>query len=87
MTNQLSVTESVDRDLSAIDLVLAYHERTKHHLHRYAAALGYMDWATQPNPFRRYEGASLIELPRQSHANALNAQHSECWPGRAIQHW
>ena len=36
-------------------VVIAYHERTKHHFHRYAASLGYMDWATQPDPFRRYE--------------------------------
>ena len=34
-------------------VVVAYHERTKHHFHRYAAAQGYMDWATQPDPFRR----------------------------------
>ena len=26
-------------------------------------ALGYMDWANQPDPFRRYEGAPLCELP------------------------
>jgi SagB-type dehydrogenase family enzyme len=44
-------------------LVIAYHERTKHHFHRYAAALGYMDWATQPDPFRRYAGADLVRLP------------------------
>ena len=45
------------------EVVVAYHERTKHHFHRYAAALGYMDWATQPDPFRRYAGADLIRLP------------------------
>ena len=38
-------------------------ERTKHHFHRYAAALGYLDWATQPDPFRRYAGADLVLLP------------------------
>jgi hypothetical protein len=27
----------------ADEAVVAYHERTKHHFHRYAAALGYMD--------------------------------------------
>jgi len=43
--------------------VLAYHERTKHHYHRYAASQGYMDWATQPDPFRRYAGAPLVRLP------------------------
>ncbi|MCA1600451.1 MAG: SagB/ThcOx family dehydrogenase [Acidobacteria bacterium] len=44
-------------------MVVAYHERTKHHFHRFAAALGYMDWATQPDPFRRYAGAPLVRLP------------------------
>lgn len=43
--------------------VLAYHERTKHHLDRYAAALGHMDWATQPDPWRTYEGARTVTLP------------------------
>jgi SagB-type dehydrogenase family enzyme len=42
--------------------VFEYHERTKHHAFRYAAALGYMDWATQPDPFRRFAGAPLIRL-------------------------
>jgi hypothetical protein len=40
-------------DLSAGEIVVAYHERTKHHYHRFAASVGYMDWATQPDPFRR----------------------------------
>ncbi|MGH8582403.1 MAG: SagB/ThcOx family dehydrogenase, partial [Gammaproteobacteria bacterium] len=44
-------------------IVRAYHERTKHHFHRFAASLGYMDWATQPDPFRRYAGADLVSLP------------------------
>src|SRR6187551_994231 len=39
-------------DPSALEIVSAYHERTKHHYHRFAASLGYMDWATQPDPFR-----------------------------------
>ena len=51
------------REASPEELVVAYHERTKHHVHRYAAALGYMDWATQPDPFRRYAGAELVRLP------------------------
>ena len=48
--------------LSAEKLVVAYHERTKHHYHRFAASVGYMDWATQPDPFRRYEGAKAGQL-------------------------
>jgi hypothetical protein len=50
-------------DVSAKETVVAYHERTKHHYGRFAASIGYMDWATQPNPFRRYDGASLVHLP------------------------
>jgi SagB-type dehydrogenase family enzyme len=39
-----------------------YHDGTKHHFHRYARSLGYLDWASQPNPFRTYAGAPLIPL-------------------------
>ena len=50
-------------DATPEHVVIAYHERTKHHFTRFAASLGYMDWSTQPNPFRRYEGADLVHLP------------------------
>jgi SagB-type dehydrogenase family enzyme len=53
------------------DVVRAYHERTKHHVHRYAASPGTMDWATQPDPFRRYEGAQLVRLPLPEAAPTL----------------
>jgi len=43
-----------------------YHEQTKHHFNRFARSLGYLDWATQPNPFRRYAGAPILELPRRA---------------------
>ena len=49
--------------LSPLEVVMRYHQETKHHFSRYARALGYMDWANQPNPFRRYEGSPLIPLP------------------------
>ena len=47
---------------SALDVVRDYHQRTKHYPGRYARAAGYMDWDTQPDPFRRFEGAELLEL-------------------------
>src|SRR6266550_2317049 len=59
---EVSPDRSQASSLSAEELVVAYHERTKHHYHRFAASAGYMDWATQPDPFRRYEGASLVRL-------------------------
>ena len=43
---------------------LHYHEVTKHHFQRFARSPGYLDWKTQPDPFRRYAGAPLLELPR-----------------------
>jgi SagB-type dehydrogenase family enzyme len=46
-----------------VDQVIHYHVRTKHHFHRYARSAGYLDWANQPDPFRRYEGATLVHLP------------------------
>ena len=45
------------------EVVFAYHERTKHHPRRYAASPPTLDWATQPDPFRRYRGAPLVSLP------------------------
>jgi SagB-type dehydrogenase family enzyme len=42
-----------------------YHDSTKHHFNRFARSLGYLDWATQPDPFRRYQGASLHTLSHE----------------------
>ncbi|MEO9254521.1 MAG: hypothetical protein ABI305_03205 [Tepidiformaceae bacterium] len=53
----------LDGDACAEEVVVAYHDRTEHHVHRYVASLGYMDWATQPDPFRRYAGADIVRLP------------------------
>ena len=46
-----------------LQTVFEYHETTKHSQQRYARSLGYMDWSTQPNPFRSYNGTQSIELP------------------------
>lgn len=43
--------------------VLAYHERTRHHLERYAAGPETLDWSAQPDPFRAFAGAPRIPLP------------------------
>lgn len=43
--------------------VVFYHLETKHHPHRLARSLGYLDWANQPNPFRFWEGTLRVELP------------------------
>jgi SagB-type dehydrogenase family enzyme len=64
----------LDADASPEEVVIAYHERTKHYFHRYAASFGCMDWATQPDPFRRYSGADLVRLLLPK-------------PGRPLPYW
>jgi SagB-type dehydrogenase family enzyme len=49
--------------MEPLEAVIHYHDRTKHHPQRYARSLGHLDWATQPDPFRRFTGAELIPLP------------------------
>jgi SagB-type dehydrogenase family enzyme len=48
-----------------------YHQQTKHSFNRFARSLGYLDWAAQPNPFRRYDGAAVLDLPRASLRDAI----------------
>lgn len=48
---------------NALSAVLDYHEASKHRLDRYAPGPGGLDWANQPNPFRRYPGTYICELP------------------------
>jgi len=43
--------------------VLEYHEGSKHYPNRFAPGPGHLDWANEPDPFRRYEGAPLLHLP------------------------
>jgi SagB-type dehydrogenase family enzyme len=51
--------------------VFLYHEETKHHFQRYARSLGYLDWATQPHPFRYYHGAPIIRLQHRKTEGGL----------------
>ncbi|WP_130472132.1 SagB/ThcOx family dehydrogenase [Candidatus Magnetaquicoccus inordinatus] len=45
------------------DPVLAYHQASKHAPYRYAPGPGYLDWANQPDPFRRFPGTAQELLP------------------------
>ena len=51
--------------------MIAYHEASKHHYRTYAPGPGYLDWATQPDPFRRYTGAQVIPLARPAPDDGL----------------
>jgi SagB-type dehydrogenase family enzyme len=53
----------------ALRAVRAYHQATKHHLHRFAAGPHDLDWATQPDPFLRFAGAPLVALEQVAPAD------------------
>jgi SagB-type dehydrogenase family enzyme len=59
-------------------MVYRYHDGTKHHFQRFARSLGYLDWASQPRPFRGFAGAPSIPL-----YPAPAAPASAYAPGRA----
>jgi SagB-type dehydrogenase family enzyme len=45
-----------------LQAVFDYHQATKHRFEAFAPGPGFLDWATQPDPFRRYAGTRLISL-------------------------
>ena len=49
-------------DMESWEIASHDHERTKHDFQRNARSTGYLDRASQPDPFRRYESAPLIPL-------------------------
>jgi SagB-type dehydrogenase family enzyme len=53
--------DSPDRS-DRMQAVFAYHQATRHRFEGFAPGPGFLDWATQPDPFRRYAGARLIQL-------------------------
>jgi SagB-type dehydrogenase family enzyme len=66
---------------SPVDILIGYHEETKHHYHRFARSLGYLDWDTQPDPFRRFEGSPFHLLPLLAPSDVPS--YDECFePGR-----
>jgi SagB-type dehydrogenase family enzyme len=54
-----------------LQMVYTYHNETKHSQQRYARSLGYMDWATQPNPYRTYTDTKKVQLPLSFENNTL----------------
>lgn len=63
------------RSVAELEGVLSYHERTKHHVTRYAKGPHWMDWANQPDPFRTFAGAPRHEWrPEADQVSALFSQ-------------
>jgi SagB-type dehydrogenase family enzyme len=48
--------------VAALETVHQYHDGTKHEFGRFARSLGYLDWASQPRPFRAFDGAAAFPL-------------------------
>lgn len=46
----------------AVSKIIGYHEASKHNFRRFARGPEHLDWASQPNPFRRYHDAPFIPL-------------------------
>lgn len=66
----------------AAQTIRAYHQRSKHHLERHAAGPGFLDWDSQPDPFRRWQGAEQISLPLA--ADSLPARYVELFQPGAV---
>ncbi len=66
----------------ATERTLRYHVRTKHHPGRFAESLGYLDWATQPDPFRRFDDAPRVDLPLA--ADALETRYADLYRPGAV---
>ncbi len=65
-----AMNEFTDGLPDSLRQVLDYHEATKHRFEGFAPGPGFLDWATQPDPFRRYAGARLIPLQPIAPADA-----------------
>ena len=74
---------AASKELSTVTRRVAhYHDATKHHFNRFARSAGHLDWATQPDPFRRFAGAPLVALPRDAVARPT-CRTTRCSTARA----
>src|SRR6059058_4699298 len=67
--------------------VYRYHDGTKHHFHRFARSLGYLDWASQPSPFRSFAGTAIVPLsPRPDASASSTTRHPASAIGNVLRH-
>ncbi len=59
----------------AATTVRRYHALSKHNPRQYAPGPGGLDWANQPNPFRRFKGSAVVPLPLVSGEGMLAYDH------------
>ncbi|XP_077235480.1 nitroreductase family protein [Tasmannia lanceolata] len=73
-TSSPSPLEQDEQQHLLLNQVLKYHNQTKHSLTNYARGPHGLDWANQPNPFRRYLPSPLLPL---QHHPTLKDQNDE----------
>ena len=61
-----------------------YHDGTKHHFDRFASSLGYLDWASQPNPFRTYIGTPSVPLFPTPGVSPDYKPHDNAFSGKIV---
>lgn len=61
---------------AALERVRDYHQRTKHRLTGYARGPDTLDWDAQPAPFRHFDGAVQVALPRLAALAPGSALHA-----------
>ncbi|XP_057807375.1 uncharacterized protein LOC131022029 [Salvia miltiorrhiza] len=62
MSTSSQETAAMEEKQELVNQVLRYHDQTKHSFTKYARSARGLDWANQPNPFRRYLSAPLLPL-------------------------
>lgn len=62
--------------------ILMYHQASKHSAHGYAPSPGFLDWDSQPDPFRTFEQTRRVALPlhRRIQAVGFHRLHREAQP-------
>tara|TARA_B100000315_G_C14587999_1_gene594188 strand:+ start:3512 stop:5047 length:1536 start_codon:yes stop_codon:yes gene_type:complete len=60
--------------LKSVSITKKYQEQTKHTITKLNATPFYLDWMNQPNPFRKYADAPIVNLPLPK----INFENS--WP-------
>ena len=70
------MSSTASGNASGIHAVYRYHDGTKHHFARFARSLGYLDWASQPNPFRSFADTRTTSLIRHPSAIAGVLRHA-----------
>lgn len=72
-----NIEQEQNQQQNKLTHVLKYHNQTKHNFNNYARGPHGLDWANQPNPFRRFLNSPLIPLP---HFTPQQEQQSPFYP-------